>query len=287
MLSPGGRTLLGTLLGQRLQAQPGAKGASWRHTSLRQAPRLRSGSRRGQMGKAAAAPGKDCRPSETQGARSKQRPLKCGACSGRRGSWAGVSTGGVCTTACMLLSTCPGGQDGGGLGGGAAGAGDVGSGRRQAEGCGQRDSSTRARLQLEDRGSLPFGLVPGPLGLPGQSSRMRPGPGSTSVCRRTSRARVTTRHVGGGAALGRGPVSNAPSPPLRSRGSQLHGSDGWRAPGPSASRTQPCAKGTVQTGGHTGKRGGRDLGVPPLPALTPGRQTASCGAISSPGSGER
>lgn len=59
MLSPGGRALPGTLLGQRLQAQPGAKGASWRHTSLR------SGGRRGQTGKAAAL-GKDCRASDTR-----------------------------------------------------------------------------------------------------------------------------------------------------------------------------------------------------------------------------
>lgn len=98
---------------------------------------------------------------------------------------------------------------------------------------------------------------------------------------------MTTWQVSSGDALARGPVSDAPSPPLRSRGSQLHGPDGWRAPGPSASRTLPRAKGTVQTRGHTGKRGRHDLGVPPTPALTPGRQTASCGAISSPGSGER
>lgn len=200
MLSPGGRALPGTFLGQRLQAQPGAKWASWRHTNLRQAPRLRSGGRRGQTGKA-AAPGKERRAAETQGTRSKQRPLKRGACSRRGGSWAGVSTGGACMAGCVLLSTCPGGQDGGGLGGGAAGAGDVGSGRRQAEGCGHRDSSTRARLQLEGRGSLPSGLVPGPRGPPGQSSRTHPGPGSTGIRRGTSRARVTTRQVSSGAAL--------------------------------------------------------------------------------------
>ena len=81
--------------------------------------------------------------------------------------------------------------------------------------------------------------------------------------------------------------SCADLPPPCLRGSQLHCSDGRCGPGPSATHTAPRAKGTVQTGGHTGKRGGHSLGVPPPPALTPGRQTACSAAVSSPGTGER
>ncbi|XDA73277.1 hypothetical protein R6Z07F_003552 [Ovis aries] len=81
--------------------------------------------------------------------------------------------------------------------------------------------------------------------------------------------------------------SCADLPPPCLRGSQLHCSDSQWGPGPSATHTAPRAKRTVQTGGHTGKRGGHGLGVPPPPALTPSRQTASSAAVSSPGTGER
>ncbi|KAI4544780.1 hypothetical protein MG293_005046 [Ovis ammon polii] len=81
--------------------------------------------------------------------------------------------------------------------------------------------------------------------------------------------------------------SCADLPPPCLRGSQLHCSDSQWGPGPSATHTAPRTKGTVQTGGHTGKRGGHGLGVPPPPALTPSRQTASSAAVSSPGTGER
>lgn len=80
----------------------------------------------------------------------------------------------------------------------------MGSGRRQAEGCRQtngRGQSQAATQSQTAEGISLSGWPPVPRGLPSQSSRTRPGPGSTGVRCRTSRTTVTTWRVSSGAAL--------------------------------------------------------------------------------------
>lgn len=81
--------------------------------------------------------------------------------------------------------------------------GHVGSGRRQAEGCRQRDSRGQSQATTQSQTAEGISLSGWPLvppGPPGQSSRTRLGPGSTGVRCKTSRTAVTTRRVSGGAA---------------------------------------------------------------------------------------
>lgn len=192
-----------------------------------------------------------------------------------------MSADGASTAACVLLSTCLGGQDSGGLGGGAAGARPHGvreAGRGlQAEG--RQRPEPGCNSKPDGRGNLPLWLAPSP---PGPAQPKQQDAPRARLHRRSLQDQQDRRDNSAGQQW-----SCADLPPPCLRGSQLHCSDGRCGPGPSATHTAPRAKGTVQTRGHTGKRGGHGLGVPPPPALTPGRQTACSAAVSSPGTGER
>ena len=193
-----------------------------------------------------------------------------------------MSADGTSTAACVLLSTCLGGQDGGGLVGGAAGARPHGvreeAGRGlQAEG--RQRPEPGCNPKPDGRGNLPLWLAPSP---PGPAQPKQQDAPRARLHQRSLQDQQDRRDNSAGQQW-----SCADLPPPCLRGSQLHCSDSQWGPGPSATHTAPRAKRTVQTGGHTGKRGGHGLGVPPPPALTPSRQTASSAAVSSPGTGER